>query len=192
MLTIVNLRISQKRRTITTGSLRPSIVLYDEVHPLGEEIEALSDYDANRRPDLLLVMGTSLKVHGIKKTIKTFAKAVHASGVNATLDRTPKPSPTHKVIFVNKTAPASEWNGVFDYYVQSAVDEWVNTLVELWKLKRPQDWTEDNGCVRKSQQMTTEGTSAESREGEVPGRGISCVIKLTDICLTLPVSHPKP
>jgi len=71
-------RIRRSAREVTVGSLRPSIVLYDEPHPHGEEIGDLQAYDLKRSPDLLLVMGTSLKVHGLKLVVREFAKAVHA------------------------------------------------------------------------------------------------------------------
>lgn len=46
------------------GSLRPSIVLYDETYPieLAESIATLSSYDMRQKVDFVLVMGTSLKV----------------------------------------------------------------------------------------------------------------------------------
>lgn len=108
------------------GTLRPSIVLYDEAHPLGDQIGELQAHDMRRRPDVLLIMGTSLKVHGLKHLIKDFAKVVHErKGI---------------VVFVNATAPNKEWDGVIDYHVQGQTDHWVERVEEDWKKARPQDW----------------------------------------------------
>lgn len=86
---------------------------------------------------MLIIMGTSLKVHGLKKLVKDFAKTVHATGSSS-------PSKAKKwvgkVIFVNKTAPAAEWAGIIDYHVVGETDEWVGKVVEDWKRMRPADW----------------------------------------------------
>ena len=119
-------RVSRKARALPVGTLRPSIVLYDEPHPLGEEIGNLQAYDLGRSPDILLVMGTSLKVHGLKKVVKAFAKAVHARD--------------GKVIFVNATPPSKQWEGVIDIHVQGETDKWVQRVEEEWRHMRPQDW----------------------------------------------------
>ncbi|KAJ2792950.1 NAD-dependent deacetylase hst3, partial [Coemansia guatemalensis] len=53
------------KRSVATGFLRPDIVLYNETHPQGELIGELNEYDLKRRPDLLIVIGTSLKIPGV-------------------------------------------------------------------------------------------------------------------------------
>jgi NAD-dependent histone deacetylase SIR2 len=119
-------RINRGARATSVGTLRPSIVLYDEAHPLGDQIGELQAHDMKRRPDVLLIMGTSLKVHGLKHLIKDFAKVVHErKGI---------------VVFVNATAPNKEWEGVIDYHVQGPTDDWVDLVQEDWKKARPQDW----------------------------------------------------
>jgi NAD-dependent histone deacetylase SIR2 len=82
-------------------------------------------------------MGTSLKVYGLKKLVKEFAKVVHTpSPSNAG-----KPGKGGKVIFVNLTPPqGSEWDGVIDYHVQGSTDEWVKTVEVDWRKIRPSDW----------------------------------------------------
>jgi len=94
---------------------------------------------------MLIIMGTSLKVHGLKKLVKDFAKTVHASKSSA------KPlSPKKmnrcktwagKVIFVNRTPPpAGEWSDIIDYHVVGDTDTWVDKVIEDWKKMRPADW----------------------------------------------------
>lgn len=123
------------------GTLRPAIVLYDEAHPLGDDIGTIQSSDIARRPDMLIIMGTSLKVHGLKRLVKDFAKAVHDSAVTSTTG-TPKSAKAWqgKVVFVNKTPPGSEWADVIDYHVAGETDRWVEKVIEDWKKMRPSDW----------------------------------------------------
>lgn len=133
-------RLARSARPLKVGTLRPAIVLYDEVHPLGDDIGMIQTQDITRKPDMLIIMGTSLKVHGLKKLVKDFAKAVHASKASTTgTPRSPK-SWQGKVVFVNKTPPGSEWEDVIDYHVSGETDCWVEKVLEDWKKMRPSDW----------------------------------------------------
>ncbi|KAF8140627.1 DHS-like NAD/FAD-binding domain-containing protein [Boletus edulis] len=134
-------RVARSARPLKVGSLRPAIVLYDEVHPLGDDIGLIQTQDIARKPDMLIIMGTSLKVHGLKKLVKDFAKAVHAwktSSAAGTAKSTK--SWQGKVVFVNRTPPGSEWEGVIDYHVSGETDTWVERVLEDWKKLRPSDW----------------------------------------------------
>jgi NAD-dependent histone deacetylase SIR2 len=123
--------VARSARPIKVGTLRPAIVLYDEPHPLGDDIGDMQGADVNRKPDCLVIMGTSLKVHGLKKLVKDFARAVHSSSSNA------KP---RKVIFVNQTPPGSEWAGIIDVHIQGDTDVWCDRVIEDWRKARPDDW----------------------------------------------------
>ena len=68
--------------------------------------------DLRLGPDLLLIFGTSLKVHGLKSLVKEFAKAVHSKK-------------NGKVIFVNLSPPAeSVWSETIDYWIEMECDGW--------------------------------------------------------------------
>jgi hypothetical protein len=86
---------------------------------------------------MLIIMGTSLKVHGLKKMVKEFAKAVHR---HKTSQESKVRTWTGKVIFVNKTPPASEWAEIIDYHVAGETDVWANKVIDDWKKARPADW----------------------------------------------------
>ncbi|KAJ3710374.1 DHS-like NAD/FAD-binding domain-containing protein [Lentinula raphanica] len=146
-------RVARSARALRVGSLRPAIVLYDEAHPLGDEIGIVQGSDVARKPDMLIIMGTSLKVHGLKKLVKEFAKAVHSHKISNTSSSSSSGStPTKvrktssakalagKVIFVNKTPPGAEWAGVIDYHVSGETDQWTQRVVEDWKKMFPTDW----------------------------------------------------
>jgi NAD-dependent histone deacetylase SIR2 len=96
------------RRAIGVGILRPNIVLYNEHHEKGEAIAALQNTDL-KRADLLIVMGTSLKIVGVKQMIKAFKDKM--TMVNS------------MVLFVNKTPAPKEWEEVFDYQLLGDADE---------------------------------------------------------------------
>ena len=137
-------RVARSQRSTAVGTLRPAIVLYDEPHPLGEEIGEIQSRDLSKKPDLLIIMGTSLKVHGLKKLVKEFAAAVHASTSSSTATTSLKPAASKgllgKVIFINKTPPPSEWAGIIDYHVQGTTDDWTDSVIRDWRKIRPSDW----------------------------------------------------
>ena len=126
--------MARSARAVRVGTLRPAIVLYDEPHPLGDDIATIQTSDLSKRPDLLIIMGTSLKVHGLKKLVKEFAKAVHHGSTTSSSTAPPT------VIFVNKTAPAAEWAGIIDLHVQGTSDAWVERVISDWKHSKPADW----------------------------------------------------
>lgn len=119
-------RQDQGKRSTKIGTLRPNIVLYGEENPSADMIGKLSVYDLGLAPDLLLILGTSLQVHGLKLLVREFAKAVHAKGKGK-----------GKVILVNLSKPSgSIWKDVIDYWVSMDCDEWVDSV----RVYRPDLW----------------------------------------------------
>ena len=119
------MREARGKRSLKIGTLLPNIVLYNDPipHPSSMTTTALISSDLSRRPDLLLIFGTSLKVHGIKKLVKDFAKQVHAN--------------KGQVILINNVELGkAEWKGVIDYWVEADCDEWVYDL----KTRTPNLW----------------------------------------------------
>ncbi|KAJ8107882.1 hypothetical protein ONZ43_g6595 [Nemania bipapillata] len=116
-------RQEKGKRALGIGKLRPDIVLYGEEHPQSDLISPIVQHDLAAGPDLLLVLGTSLRVHGLKVMVKEFAKAVHKKG--------------GKVVFINFTKPSeSAWGDVLDYWIQWDCDAWVEDL----KTRKPLLW----------------------------------------------------
>ncbi|KAI9296965.1 DHS-like NAD/FAD-binding domain-containing protein [Neoconidiobolus thromboides FSU 785] len=113
-------RIERGKRTFPQGTLRPDIVLYNEHHPEGDLIGNLQVKDLRKKPDFLLIMGTSLKIPGCKKLVKEAAKIVHSfkNGM---------------VVFVNLgEVSSSEWDDVVDYHFQVKTDNWVEKVEPLF------------------------------------------------------------
>ncbi|KAF9040444.1 DHS-like NAD/FAD-binding domain-containing protein [Hymenopellis radicata] len=133
-------RVARSARATSVGSLRPSIVLYDEAHPLGDDIGTIQTSDLNKKPEMLIIMGTSLKVHGFKKLVKEFASAVHKHPSVASTNAAKGKRWAGKVIYVNKTAPGGDWSDIIDYHVSGETDAWVSKVEEDWRKSRPADW----------------------------------------------------
>ena len=100
----------------SVGLLRPDIVLYNEPSRNGDFIAATLTKDLGSKPDMLLIIGTSLKVDGCKRLVKDAAKAVHArNGI---------------VVFVNNTdINLKEWDGIIDFFLKGDADA---ILGKLW------------------------------------------------------------
>ncbi|KFZ24187.1 hypothetical protein V502_01350 [Pseudogymnoascus sp. VKM F-4520 (FW-2644)] len=128
-------REGKGRRSLAVGRLRPDIVLYGEEHPNAHLVGPLITHDLSLNPDMLLILGTSMRVHGLKVMVREFAKAVHGRGGS--------------VVFVNQTKPPdSIWGDVIDYWVEWDCDAWVADLKQrkddIWlpqgtKLEAPKE-----------------------------------------------------
>lgn len=119
-------RQDRGKRGTKIGTLRPNIVLYGEEHPSADLIGKVTAHDLLLSPDVLLILGTSLHVHGLKVLVREFAKAVHA-----------RAGGKGKVIYVNLSRPSeSVWKDVIDYWVSMDCDEWVGAV----KRHRPDIW----------------------------------------------------
>ncbi|KAL8742630.1 MAG: hypothetical protein Q9190_004924 [Brigantiaea leucoxantha] len=119
-------RRDRGKRGTKIGTLRPNVVLYGEEHPLADTVGKLVEHDLTLAPDVLLILGTSLHVHGVRTMVKEFAKCVHArSGGKG------------KVVFINLSQPSqSVWKDTIDYWVSMDCDEWVSAL----RRHRPDFW----------------------------------------------------
>ncbi|TDL20745.1 DHS-like NAD/FAD-binding domain-containing protein [Rickenella mellea] len=148
--------IGKRRRGV--GKLRPSVVLYNEAHRDGEGVGEVARRDlvgakgkGRAGADLLLVVGTSLRVPGTKRIVREFAKAVRARAAppaskdTTSKPPTPTPSPRRspsadddapapiKTIYLNLDfpVPTREWDGVFDVWVQGDAPPQHATINEL-------------------------------------------------------------
>ncbi|KAI8913376.1 DHS-like NAD/FAD-binding domain-containing protein [Gorgonomyces haynaldii] len=128
-------RIIRGRRQISVGTLRPNIVLYNEHHKQGDMIADLLQKDLNNQPDIVIVMGTSLKIVGIKRMIKDFANIVHERGGH--------------LVFINLDPPSKEFDGIFDFFVQMKCDDCVEQLLDRWdKLEDQKEKTKTERQLR--------------------------------------------
>lgn len=148
-----DLRQATGKRGLVVGELRPNIVLYGEDHPQNSMLVPLIAFDQSSSPDVLVIMGTSLKVHGLQKVVRDFAKVVHAQK-------------NGRVIFVNRTRPSeSQWDGVIDDYVAMDCDEWIDDLrkrrEDLWLRQGELDLKTTKAVSQKRKRKSTDETDAE-------------------------------
>lgn len=147
------------KRSRGVGKLRPSVVLYNEMHKDGEEVGEVVRRDliggskgkGRAGADLLLVVGTSLRVPGTKRMVREFSKAVHsrytvptqneaASAESSSLSALPSPRRTPaadedapiKTIYLNLDfpVPTREWEGVFDVWIRGDAQTFASLVHE--------------------------------------------------------------
>ena len=105
-------KIQMGKRSLESsiGIIRPNIVLYGEEHPFSETFGKNLNKDLNRKPNILLIFGTSLKVSGVKMLVRKLSKKVHEQDNGI-------------VILVNKEPVSkSSWGKVIDYQIISDCD----------------------------------------------------------------------
>lgn len=154
-------RQEKGKRALGVGKLRPDIVLYGEEHPESQRISDIIQHDLSLAPDLLIIMGTSLKVHGLKTVVKEFAKAIHNKKDG-------------KVIFINYTKPAdSVWADTIDFWVEMDCDAWVNDL----KKKKPIIWSppgtiaEESRNTKRRRRTNVDSEKAAAAKADVKVEG---------------------
>lgn len=101
------------------GVMHPGIIHYQQIHPESNFIGKMCEKDLDC--DLLIVIGTSLAVDGVKKMVKMFCKNQINKG---------------KRILVNLTAPNKEWNDYFDYFYQGDCSDFADIVESLVKMPK--------------------------------------------------------
>jgi NAD-dependent histone deacetylase SIR2 len=86
-------RTASGLRSHGIGRLRPRMVLYNEFNPDEEAIGAVSAADLRSRPDAVIVVGTSLKVPGIRRLAKEMCAVTRGrrGGFTAWINHDPEP-----------------------------------------------------------------------------------------------------
>jgi hypothetical protein len=85
--------------------------------------------DVKKRPDFVLVMGTSLAIPSVRRLVKEFAKAAHSfkKGKGTLMAR------FTLVVLVNKTQLAlGDLEDVFDFKLYLETDEFVQSIEHEW------------------------------------------------------------
>ncbi|PFH53194.1 hypothetical protein AMATHDRAFT_73702 [Amanita thiersii Skay4041] len=141
------------KRARTVGKLRPSVVLYNEAHRDGEgvgevvrkDLMAVSKGKGRSGADLLLVVGTSLRIPGTKRMVREFSKAIRARGslpyssttVHTLASSSPSSRPRRgnnesaiSTVYLNLDfpVPTRDWDGVFDVWLQGDAQRFAEIL----------------------------------------------------------------
>lgn len=124
-------------RSRGVGVMKPAVVLYGEPHADADLVGSITASDLRgARPDLLLVVGTTLKVPGTQRLVSELAKVVHPSFTSqGEIDDRPveKQLSQPKTVFLNAEFPtqAKKWAGLFDVWVQSDIQEFCRVLSDV-------------------------------------------------------------
>ncbi|KAF1965536.1 DHS-like NAD/FAD-binding domain-containing protein, partial [Bimuria novae-zelandiae CBS 107.79] len=100
------------KRSHGVGRLRPRMVLYNEHNPDDEAIGACSKADLRTRPDAVIVVGTTLKVPGVRRIVREMCATVRDRKDGTTIWINNDPEPKTK-----------ELENVWDLVVQGPCDE---------------------------------------------------------------------
>lgn len=121
------------KRSHGIGRLRPRMVLYNEHNPDDEAIGTVTREDLRKRPDAVIVVGTTLKVPGVRRIVREMCGTVRnrRGGV---------------AIWINNDLPpvAKDLEDCFDIVVQSDCDEVAKrAAMRLWDdPAEPDDFSE--------------------------------------------------
>ncbi|KAJ5329440.1 Sirtuin family [Penicillium brevicompactum] len=104
------------------GRMRPRIVLYNEHNPDEEAITSVMNADVKSRPRVLIVAGTSLKIPGVRRLVKSMCSQIRSRKDGVTM-------------FVNNEPPTGkEFADCFDLIVQGSCDEVANQAnLKCWE-----------------------------------------------------------
>ncbi|CAL9737165.1 NAD-dependent histone deacetylase Hst4p [Monosporozyma servazzii] len=87
------------------GKLRPKIVLYNELHPEGDEIANIINLDTkSKKVDCLLIVGTTLEIPGVRQLIMNLNKNLQRQRIMGKC----------VVIFVSNELPSNKIMKLFD------------------------------------------------------------------------------
>ena len=100
------------KRSHGIGKLRPRIVLYNEHNPDEEAIGAVVSSDLRMRPDAIIVVGTSMKIPGVRRIVREMCGVVRGrkDGVAIWINQLPEP-------------PGKEFEDCWDLIVKGNCDE---------------------------------------------------------------------
>ena len=111
-----------KRLAVKIGKLIPDIILYGQNHPegrlafyLGDTIAELQNIDIREKPDLFIVMGTSMKVEAIKVVFNYFSEI------------------SSRVLFFDTKHPSALCRNSIDVHLKTDVDISIKRLMRLMK-----------------------------------------------------------
>lgn len=150
------IRTTTGQRSHGVGKMRPRIVLYNEHNPDEEAIASVMNADIRSRPDAVVVVGTSLKIPGVRRLVKSLCKVVRSrrNGV---------------AMWINNEPPSGkEFEDCWDLIVKSDCDT-VARLVNLKSWDDDSPDTEDDSIPeleKKSQDSTSAAAGTPTEESK--------------------------
>lgn len=120
-------RATTGQRSHGVGKMRPRIVLYNEHNPDEEAIASVMNADVRSRPDVLIVVGTSMKIPGVRCLVRNLCKVIRSRRNGTT-------------IWINNEPPSGrEFEDCWDLVVKGDCEE----VARLVNLRRWDDNSEE-------------------------------------------------
>lgn len=162
------------KRPHSVGSLRPGVVLYGETHREGDRVGKIVSDDFQGKgngqgkcyADVVLVVGTSLKVPGTMQIVKGFSQLIHSNAATNSA-RSSCSTGIHqrpaKVLYLNLNfpTPTNTWSGVFDAWIQGDAQAFAAMLCDEMLKELQVDGAQ--GTKRKQQVDNAESTNRKRR-----------------------------
>lgn len=125
-------RVACHMRSHGIGRLRPRIVLYNEDNPDADAIGQVSNADLRRLPDAVIVVGTTLKIPGVRRLVREMCKGTRSrrDGFTAWIN-------------VDGEPQGAEFKDCWDLVVKARCDD-VAELVNLPRWDQTQATAEDD------------------------------------------------
>lgn len=162
------------KRSHGIGRLRPRIVLYNEHNPDEEAIGTVVSADLRTRPDAVIVVGTSMKIPGVRRIVREMCGVVRSRRDGLAIWVNHEPPPVGK-----------EFEDCFDLIVKGACDD-VATHADM---KR---WDEDELGA----DFHPESVSSNNNRPKT-GEDVSVIIRShtntsSDHSMVTPAPSPRP
>lgn len=126
------------KRSHGVGMLRPRMVLYNEHNPDDEAIGSVTRDDLRKRPDAVIVVGTTLKVPGVKRIVREMCATVRdrRDGVAIWINNDPEPS-------------GKEFEDCWDIVVRGTCDQIAtHAALRQWdQSEEPQEISDENWAM---------------------------------------------
>lgn len=135
------------KRSHGIGRLRPRIVLYNEHNPDEEAIGTVVNADLRARPDALIVVGTSMKIPGVRRIVREMCAVIRDRRDGLTVWINHEPPPVGK-----------EFEDCWDLVVRGSCDE----VASYAAMRR---WDDDSLDHKPCTEQEVE--LAKQRDGEV-------------------------
>ncbi|GAA5821658.1 hypothetical protein JCM11251_000955 [Rhodosporidiobolus azoricus] len=195
-LEIEEARTTAGGRSRGVGMLRPDVVLYGEEHKDGERVGEITRRDLmGQRPDLLIVVGTTLKVKGTKRLVRELAKVIKPPVKETEVDQSEpsssastrsrasaatasqqslatkkrgreKPPPIHTVYLnYDFPTPSRDWAGLFDIWLRGDIQQFVAAVKE----EKEKVKEEEGERERKRQKRRESSGAAAASSGGLGG-----------------------
>ncbi|KAK7952060.1 uncharacterized protein PG986_007788 [Apiospora aurea] len=164
------------KRSHGIGKLRPRMVLYNEYNPDEEAIANVVKADTRARPDAVIVVGTSMKIPGVRQIVRNMCKVTRErkDGIAVWINLDPEPT-------------GAELRGCWDIVVRGKCDDVAN-LVGL------PHWDESYGDdVKVDDQKYEKSIRSSQLEVRIPSPSLSAseTVKSESRAVTPVEAKPK-